>query len=55
MVRHAGHRFEWACPEFRERALGVAGRFGYEVRFLRVGPHRPEYRSPTQMRVFTRS
>jgi 3' terminal RNA ribose 2'-O-methyltransferase Hen1 len=53
--RHADHRFEWSRQEFQEWAAGVAGRFGYEVRFLPVGPEHPEYGSPTQMGVFTRS
>jgi hypothetical protein len=30
----------------------VAGRFGYGVRFLPVGPDDPEVGSPTQMAVF---
>jgi 3' terminal RNA ribose 2'-O-methyltransferase Hen1 len=53
--RHADHRFEWSRSEFREWATGVAGRFGYSVRFLPVGPEHPEYGPPTQMGVFTRS
>ena len=50
--RHADHRFEWSRHEFREWAAGVAGRFGYAVRFLPVGPDHPEYGPPTQMGVF---
>lgn len=52
--RHADHRFEWTRAEFRAWATGVAGRFGYSVRFLPVGPDHPEHGSPTQMGVFTR-
>jgi 3' terminal RNA ribose 2'-O-methyltransferase Hen1 len=53
--RHPDHRFEWTRREFREWATGVAGRFGYEVRFLPVGQEHPEYGPPTQMGVFTLS
>ena len=53
--RHADHRFEWNRQEFRTWAEGVAGRFGYAVRFLPVGPEHRELGSPTQMGVFTRS
>jgi 3' terminal RNA ribose 2'-O-methyltransferase Hen1 len=53
--RHADHRFEWTRREFQEWAAGVAGRFGYSVRFLPVGPEHPEYGPPTQMGVFQRA
>ena len=53
--RHADHRFEWTRQEFQGWATGIAARFGYEVRFLPVGPEHPEHGSPTQMGVFTRS
>jgi 3' terminal RNA ribose 2'-O-methyltransferase Hen1 len=52
--RHRDHRFEWTRAEFRAWAEGVAGRFGYAVRFLPVGPDDPEVGPPTQMAVFTR-
>jgi 3' terminal RNA ribose 2'-O-methyltransferase Hen1 len=52
--RHADHRFEWTRQEFQEWANGVAGRFGYAVRFVPVGEDRAEYGSPTQMGVFER-
>jgi 3' terminal RNA ribose 2'-O-methyltransferase Hen1 len=52
--RHPDHRFEWAREEFQRWAQAVAGRFGYAVRFLPVGPEHAEYGSPTQMGVFTR-
>jgi 3' terminal RNA ribose 2'-O-methyltransferase Hen1 len=52
--RHRDHRFEWTRPEFRAWAIGIAERFGYETRFLAVGPEDPEVGPPTQMCVFTR-
>ena len=57
IVDTAGQRDGWdaADAEFRTWAEGVAGRFGYSVRFLPVGPEHPEYGPPTQMGVFTRS
>src|SRR5919201_4830730 len=52
--RHRDHRFEWTRPEFEDWAGEVAGRFGYGVRFLPVGPEDPEVGPPTQMAVFDR-
>ena len=52
--RHADHRFEWTRREFRDWATGVAGSFGYSVRFLPVGPDDPIHGSPTQMGIFQR-
>jgi len=52
--RHRDHRFEWTRSEFQEWANGVAARFGYNVRFLPVGPEDSTVGSPTQMAVFTR-
>ena len=52
--RHPDHRFEWTRQEFQDWASGIAGRFGYEVRFLPVGTEHPEYGPPTQMGVFSR-
>jgi 3' terminal RNA ribose 2'-O-methyltransferase Hen1 len=52
--RHRDHRFEWTRAEFRAWVEGVAGRFGYEVRFLPVGPEDADVGAPTQMGVFTR-
>jgi 3' terminal RNA ribose 2'-O-methyltransferase Hen1 len=52
--RHPDHRFEWTRHEFAEWADGVAGRHGYAVRYLPVGPDDPEVGPPTQMAVFTR-
>ena len=53
--RHRDHRFEWTRAEFRLWATGVAERFGYDRRFLPVGPEDPGVGSPTQLVVFTRS
>jgi hypothetical protein len=47
--RHPEHRFEWTRRDFRDWATGVAGRFGYSVRFLPVGQEHPECGPPTQM------
>jgi 3' terminal RNA ribose 2'-O-methyltransferase Hen1 len=52
--RHRDHRFEWTRREFQDWAGEVAGRFGYAVRFLPVGPEDPEVGAPTQMAVFER-
>jgi 3' terminal RNA ribose 2'-O-methyltransferase Hen1 len=53
-LRHRDHRFEWTRAQFAEWAEGVAGRFGYKVRFLPVGPEDAAAGAPTQMGVFTR-
>ena len=53
-LRHPDHRFEWTRQEFRDWAEGVAGRHGYAVRFLPVGPVDEALGSPTQMGVFER-
>lgn len=52
--RHKDHRFEWSRQEFAEWARGIAERFGYDVRFLPVGPEDPVVGAPTQMGVFIR-
>jgi hypothetical protein len=51
-VRHADHRFEWTRAEFGAWADGVAEQYGYQVRFVPVGPDDPEVGAPTQMAVF---
>ncbi|GAA2534665.1 MULTISPECIES: 3' terminal RNA ribose 2'-O-methyltransferase Hen1 [Streptomyces] len=51
-VRHGDHRFEWTREEFRAWAEKVAGRHGYGVEFVPVGPDDPEVGPPTQMAVF---
>jgi hypothetical protein len=52
--RHRDHRFEWTRAEFEAWSGQVAGRFGYAVRFVPVGPVDAEVGAPTQMGVFTR-
>jgi len=54
-MRHRDHRFEWTRAEFGDWASAAAGRYGYTVRFLPVGPDDPEVGPPTQLAVFTRS
>ena len=54
-TRHKDHRFEWTRQEFKEWATRVAGRFGYSVRFLPVGPEDPVVGAPTQMGIFSRN
>jgi 3' terminal RNA ribose 2'-O-methyltransferase Hen1 len=53
-LRHKDHRFEWTRAEFQSWANGIAGRFGYSVRFLPIGPEDPALGSPTQMGIFDR-
>ena len=53
-LRHPDHRFEWTRQEFREWAEKVAGRHGYRVRVLPVGPADEVVGPPTQMGVFKR-
>ena len=53
-LRHRDHRFEWTRAELEDWAGEVAGRFGYAVRFLPVGPEDPALGAPTQMAVFER-
>jgi 3' terminal RNA ribose 2'-O-methyltransferase Hen1 len=53
--RHPDHRFEWTRQEFQGWAQAVAGRFGYAVRFLPVGPEHDKLGPPTQMGVFRRT
>jgi 3' terminal RNA ribose 2'-O-methyltransferase Hen1 len=53
-LRHPDHRFEWTRAEFQDWAEGIAGRFGYAVRFQPVGPVDEVVGSPTQMGVFER-
>jgi 3' terminal RNA ribose 2'-O-methyltransferase Hen1 len=53
--RHPDHRFEWTRQEFQEWSRAVAGRFGYGVRFVPVGPENETLGSPTQMAIFETS
>jgi 3' terminal RNA ribose 2'-O-methyltransferase Hen1 len=50
--RHKDHRFEWTRAEFQAWVNGVAGRFGYGVRFLPIGEEDAAVGPPTQMGVF---
>lgn len=52
--RHRDHRFEWTRRQLQDWAGEVAGRFGYGVRFLPVGPEDAALGAPTQMAVFER-
>jgi hypothetical protein len=49
--RHKDHRFEWTRAEFQAWARAAADRFGYEVRFLPVGPEDEAVGPPTQMAI----
>ena len=53
-MRHRDHRFEWTRAEFGAWARRVAGDYGYQVRFLPVGPEHPDAGPPTQLAVFDR-
>jgi 3' terminal RNA ribose 2'-O-methyltransferase Hen1 len=53
--RQPDHRFEWTRQEFRDWAQAAAGRFGYAVRFVPVGPEHEALGPPTQMAVFGRA
>ncbi len=50
--RHPDHRFEWTRSEFQDWAAGIAGRFGYAVRFQPIGPVDEAVGAPTQMAIF---
>lgn len=52
--RHRDHRFEWTRGEFQNWAHSVATRYGYNVRFVSVGPEDVAVGSPTQLGLFTR-
>lgn len=54
-LRHKDHRFEWTRAQFQCWADAIAGRYGYKVRFLPVGPEDSVVGSPTQMGVFERN
>ncbi|HPF41138.1 MAG TPA: 3' terminal RNA ribose 2'-O-methyltransferase Hen1 [Phycisphaerae bacterium] len=51
-MRHHDHRFEWTRSEFQAWAKEVAERFGYEARFLAIGPEDAAVGAPTQMGLF---
>ncbi len=52
--RHRDHRFEWTREQFRGWADAVAGRHGYQVRFVPVGGDDAEVGPPTQLAIFTK-
>jgi len=52
--RHKDHRFEWTRAQFHEWAQPIAGKYGYGVRFLPIGPEDQAVGAPTQMAVFER-
>ncbi len=52
--RHRDHRFEWTRTQFQDWGNRVAARFGFNVRFLPVGPEDLTAGSPTQMGIFER-
>jgi hypothetical protein len=52
--RHPDHRFEWTRTQFRAWAGRVADRYGYQARFLPVGPEDPRDGPPTQLAVFSK-
>lgn len=51
--RHHDHRFEWTRKEFQSWSVDIGKRFGYQVRFVPVGPLDERVGPPTQMGVFT--
>ena len=52
-TRHPDHRFEWTRAQFRAWAGRVADGYGYQARFLPVGPEDPRDGPPTQLAVFS--
>ena len=53
-LKYARRELTTAVARDVRKALDAADRFGYEVRFLPVGPEDPAAGAPTQMGVFTR-
>ena len=53
-LRHRDHRFEWTRAEFRAWAEQAGQRYGYQARFLPVGPEDPADGPPTQLAVFAK-
>ena len=51
-MRHKDHRFEWTRAEFQQWAEGIKERFGYNVRFLPIGPEDATVGAPSQMAIF---
>lgn len=54
-TRHRDHRFEWTRAEFRAWAEQAAANYGYQARFLPVGPEHPQDGPPTQLAVFSKT
>lgn len=54
-LRHRDHRFEWTRAEFQAWATRLGGQFGYQFRFLPIGPEDPAAGPPTQMAIFSRA
>jgi 3' terminal RNA ribose 2'-O-methyltransferase Hen1 len=53
--RHKDHRFEWTRAEFYQWAQPIADKYGYDVRFLPIGPEDSAVGAPTQMAVFEKT
>lgn len=53
--RHKDHRFEWTRTEFQNWSDNIAARYGYNVRFLPVGPEDAAVGAPTQMAIFDKA
>jgi 3' terminal RNA ribose 2'-O-methyltransferase Hen1 len=53
-LRHRDHRFEWTRAEFRAWAEQAGQRYGYQAKFLPVGPEDPADGPPTQLAIFER-
>lgn len=51
-LRHRDHRFEWTRAEFQAWSQRISERFGYDVRFLPVGPQAEGVGAPSQMAIF---
>jgi 3' terminal RNA ribose 2'-O-methyltransferase Hen1 len=51
--RHDDHRFEWTRAQFQAWAGRVGARYGYQARFVPVGPDDPEVGAPSQLAVLS--
>lgn len=50
--RDPDHKFEWNRAKFKQWALGVAKRHGYQVQFRGIGENDAELGPPTQLAMF---
>ncbi|MCH8536800.1 MAG: class I SAM-dependent methyltransferase [Alkalimonas sp.] len=50
--RDPDHKFEWSRAKFKQWALGVAKRHGYQVQFRGIGEADAELGPPTQLAMF---